>query len=44
MEEPYGNANDGSPPLETQLIEKCWKAPEFMKRVVSDLKGMRVQA
>jgi Nitrile hydratase, alpha chain len=29
--------------LETQLIEKCWKDPEFMKRVVSDPKGMLEQ-
>ena len=29
--------------LETQLIEKCWKDPEFMKRVVSDSKGMLEQ-
>lgn len=26
--------------LETQLIEKCWKDPEFKKRVVTDPKGM----
>ena len=26
--------------LETALIEKCWKDPEFKKQVVSDPKGM----
>lgn len=26
--------------LETVLIEKCWKDPEFKKAVVSDPKGM----
>ena len=26
--------------LETALIEKCWKDPEFKKAVVSDPKGM----
>jgi hypothetical protein len=26
--------------LETVLIEKCWKDPEFKKQVVSDPKGM----
>jgi Nitrile hydratase, alpha chain len=26
--------------LETALIEKCWKDPDFKKRVVSDPKGM----
>ena len=26
--------------LETALIEKCWKDPEFKKAVVSDAKGM----
>jgi Nitrile hydratase, alpha chain len=26
--------------LETALIEKCWKDPEFRKQVVSDPKGM----
>jgi hypothetical protein len=26
--------------LETALIEKCWKNPEFRKAVVSDPKGM----
>ena len=26
--------------LETTLIEKCWKDPEFKKQVVSDPKGM----
>jgi hypothetical protein len=26
--------------LETALIEKCWKDPEFRKAVVSDPKGM----
>ena len=29
--------------IETQLIEKCWKDPEFKKRVVSDPKGMLEQ-
>ena len=29
--------------LETKLIEKCWKDPEFKKRVVSDPKGMLEQ-
>ena len=26
--------------LETALIEKCWKDPDFKKQVVSDPKGM----
>jgi hypothetical protein len=26
--------------LETALIEKCWKDPDFMKQVISDPKGM----
>jgi hypothetical protein len=26
--------------LETALIEKCWKDPEFKKQVISDPKGM----
>jgi nitrile hydratase alpha subunit len=26
--------------IETQLIEKCWKDPEFKRQVVSDPKGM----
>ena len=26
--------------IETALIEKCWKDPEFKKQVVSDPKGM----
>jgi hypothetical protein len=26
--------------LETTLIEKCWKDPEFKRQVVSDPKGM----
>lgn len=26
--------------LETALIEKCWKDPEFKKQVLSDPKGM----
>ena len=26
--------------LETTLIEKCWKDPEFQKQVVTDPKGM----
>ena len=26
--------------LETALIEKCWKEPEFKKTVLSDPKGM----
>ena len=26
--------------IETRLIEKCWKDPEFRKAVVSDPKGM----
>ena len=26
--------------LETSLIEKCWKDPEFKRQVVSDPKGM----
>ena len=26
--------------IETALIEKCWKDPEFKKAVVSDPKGM----
>ena len=26
--------------LETALIEKCWKDPEFKKAVVSDPRGM----
>ena len=26
--------------IETRLIEKCWKDPEFRKQVVSDPKGM----
>lgn len=26
--------------LETALVEKCWKDPEFKKAVVSDPKGM----
>lgn len=26
--------------LETALIEKCWKDPEFKKVVVNDPKGM----
>ena len=26
--------------LETALIEKCWKDPEFKKQVVTDPKGM----
>ena len=26
--------------LETALIEKCWKDPEFKKQIVSDPKGM----
>jgi hypothetical protein len=29
--------------IQTQLIEKCWKDPEFTKRVVSDPKGMLEQ-
>jgi len=26
--------------LETALIEKCWKDPDFKKQVISDPKGM----
>jgi hypothetical protein len=33
---PSGTRRD----LETALIEKCWKDPEFKKQVVSDPKGM----
>jgi hypothetical protein len=29
--------------LETALIEKCWKDPEFRQKVVSDPKGMLEQ-
>ena len=39
METPTTNRRD----LETKLIEKCWKDPEFKKRVVSDPKGMLEQ-
>ncbi|WP_058186955.1 NHLP leader peptide family RiPP precursor [Terracidiphilus gabretensis] len=39
METPTTNRRD----LETKLIEKCWKDPEFMKLVVSDPKGMLEQ-
>ena len=39
METPMTNRRD----LETKLIEKCWKDPEFKKRVVSDPKGMLEQ-
>jgi hypothetical protein len=36
MEKQAGTRRD----LETALIEKCWKDPEFKKAVVSDPKGM----
>ena len=39
METPTTNRRD----LETKLVEKCWKDPEFMKLVVSDPKGMLEQ-
>jgi hypothetical protein len=39
METPTTNRRE----LETQLIEKCWKDPEFKKQVVSDPKGMLEQ-
>jgi hypothetical protein len=39
METPTTNRRE----LETQLIEKCWKDSEFMKRVISDPKGMLEQ-
>jgi hypothetical protein len=29
--------------LETALIEKCWKDPEFKRKVISDPKGMLEQ-
>jgi hypothetical protein len=35
--EPQATTRHG---METTLIEKCWKDPEFKKAVVSDPKGM----